>query len=406
MRAIPFGEFLDRVDTQVKTQPRPVQAMVELTYGCNLRCVHCYNPTHEAENELPTGTILGILDELAEQGCLRVGFTGGELLTRRDALEIVRCAKRLGMLINILTNATMITPALADEIRALDPYQVDVSVYGATAETYESVTRVRGSFARFQNGLDLLTERQVPVLLKLVLLTLNAHEHDAMRELARTRGLPYQLSADVHPKVDGSLEPLAYRLSAEQAFEIWRRQSGEAVRQSLMEGAAVGPSTRESCAVADACGFGERVFHCRCGKTSAAVTPHGKLNLCLSIYHPQYDLTQGSVREGWRQLVELVASAGPGPEYECNGCSLTAHCSRGVGDSWLLDGIFDRSCIPYYRELAEHKARFITNSLASGSRLMASGNASLGDFPGAGSPESDDAGSFQRRRTPGEHRRF
>lgn len=351
MNDIAFGELMNRLSKKGSAAPYLVQAMVELTYGCNLRCVHCYNPTHEATNELTTDMVLRTLDGLAEQGCLRVGFTGGELFTRRDALVIMRHAKRLGLLINVLTNATMITPALADQIRALDPYQVDVSVYGATSETYERVTRVPGSFERFSRGVDLLAQRRVPVLLKLVLLTLNVHEHDAMRDFARTRNLPYQASTDVHPKVDGSLEPLAYRLSPQQAFEVWRRESGERLRRC--------PETSTVKKVEDGCGLAAGVFHCRCGKTSAAVTPYGRLNLCLSAYYPQYDLTQGSLKDGWQQLVGLVASAKPGPAYECIGCSLTQHCSRGAGDSWLQYNVFDSECIPYFRDLAERKARFL-----------------------------------------------
>ena len=202
--------------------------------------------------------------------------------------------------------------------------QVDVSVYGATAETYERVTRVPGSFARFVRGVDLLADRRVPVLLKLVLLTPNVHEHHAMREFARARSLPYQINTEIHPNVDGSLEPLTYRLPPHQAFEVWREESGEKVLQRQMEEPAAspcrpepsspGPSSPERSSIDEgACGFAEGVFHCRCGKTSAAVTPYGKLNLCLSIYHPQYDLTNGSLKEGWNQLVDLVNSANPGP---------------------------------------------------------------------------------------------
>ncbi len=381
MRQISLDELLTRLSRKATPAPRLAQAMVELTYGCNLRCVHCYNPTHEATEERTTDEVLRTLDQLVEGGCLRVGFTGGELFTRRDAMEIMRYAKRLGVLVNVLTNATMITPALADEIRALDPYQVDVSVYGATAETYESVTRVRGAFARFLRGLDLLTARQVPALLKLVLLTINSHEHDAMRELARARNLPYQVSTDVHPRVDGSLEPLAYRLAPEQVFEVWRQESGQKLRtEAAQESPRHSPQLEPAGRVDEGCGFAEGPFHCRCGTTSAAVTPHGKLNLCLSIYHPQYDLTGGSVQEGWRQLVDLVTAAKAGPDYECPACPLTQHCSRGAGDSWLQHGVFDSACVPYFRDLAERKADFLCGPTPVATRRMA-GETSAPSFP-------------------------
>src|SRR5438132_1752263 len=116
--------------------------MVELTYGCNLRCVHCYNPTHQAKGELATKQIIAIMDQLAGQGCVDIAFTGGEIFTRRDCFEIVASAKAKGFLITLFTNATMITPDTADRLQALGLKMVEISIYGATQETYERVTRI------------------------------------------------------------------------------------------------------------------------------------------------------------------------------------------------------------------------------------------------------------------------
>ena len=374
MRQISLDELLTRLSQKATPVPRLAQAMVELTYGCNLRCVHCYNPTHEATQERTTDEVLRTLDQLVDGGCLRVGFTGGELFTRRDAIEILRYARRRGLLITILTNATTLTPALADQIQALQPYQVDISVYGATAATYEAVTRVPGSFDRFLHGVDLLNDRGIPVMLKLVLLKINVHEHDAMRGLAGARHLPYQVNTDVHPTVDGSLEPLAHRLTPEQAFEVWRRESGQTLLANATQGSRRGaPHLQPAVVVEEGCGSAEGPFHCRCGTSSAAVTPYGELNLCLSIYHPRYDLTSGSVQEGWRHLVDLVATAKAGPDYECPACPLTEHCSRGAGDSWLQHGVFDSACVPYFRDLAERKADSLSGPTPTASRRIPGG---------------------------------
>src|SRR5581483_793803 len=104
--------------------------------------------------------------------------------------------------IHIVTNATLMTPELCDRLAELEPYQVDVSLYGATAATYESVTQVQGSFDAFLRGLDLLRAKNLPVLLKLVMMTLNHQEYDLMKEFARRRNLPYKMGADIHPRVD------------------------------------------------------------------------------------------------------------------------------------------------------------------------------------------------------------
>ncbi len=325
-----------------------VSSMVELTYGCNLRCVHCHNPTHEAKNELSTDQVFRILDGLAAQGCLWVGFTGGEIFTRRDAFEIFRHAKSLGFVISLLTNATLITPDRADQIKALNPFLVDISMYGATAETYEQVTGVPGSFAKFVQGVDLLLDRKIAVLLKLVLMTINVHELELMKQFAVSRGVRHKMFTEIHPRVDGAQEPLAYQLSVDQQFEIWKQISGEKFLQ-------VPRQEQEE----ERCGFAGQLFDCSCGKSNAAVTPYGKMNLCISTHTPQFDLTTGTVSEGWKKLVDLVASAKPGPEYECGECGIAKYCTRGTMDGWMEQGKFDGPCLPHFREMAQRKADFL-----------------------------------------------
>jgi len=354
-----FEFLIGRLEKKVRVRPQMIRAIVELTYGCNLRCVHCYNPTHEARNELSTEQIYRILDGLAAQGCLWVVFTGGELFTRRDVFEIFRYAKSLGFVISILTNATLITPDRADQIKALEPYLVEISIYGATAETYEQVTQIPGSFPKFMQGVDLLLDRSAPILLKLILMTLNAHEWEAMRDFAISRGIRYKVGTEIFPKVDGSREPLVYQLSPEQKFKIWQKISGESMVEEQRSLSKMGGGEEEK----DGCGSGGQLFDCGCGKSGAAVTPYGKMNLCVSIYTPQFDLTTGAVRESWDRLVDLVASTKPGPEYECGECQLAKHCIRGTHNGWLEQGRFDGPCLSHFREVAQKKADFLTAGL-------------------------------------------
>jgi radical SAM protein with 4Fe4S-binding SPASM domain len=321
----------------------PVEAMVELTYGCNLRCVHCYNPTHQAAGELDTARFFRLIDELAAVGCLQVGFTGGEALTRRDCLEIMTYAREKGFAVSLLTNATLITPEGADRIQALHPKRVEVSIYGATAETYERVTQVPGSFARFANGVRLLRDRRVPVLIKMPVMTLNAEEVEQARALVASWGIEFVYCAEIFPRVDGCREPLQFRLSPEDVVRITRQMGG--YQKWKAEG---GGEQEQGCE-----GSPNGLFTCKCGRTSLAITPYGQMNLCVSLPTPKYDLTAGTVAEGWRQLVEFVnrANDSPGPAYECPRCDLRNGCRQGPMNAWLETTDLS-PCLPYFKELA------------------------------------------------------
>jgi len=320
----------------------PVEAMIELTYGCNLRCVHCYNPTHQAKDELTTAQITLLIDQLAAVGCVELGFTGGEIFTRRDLFEILAYAKGKGFAITLLTNATLITPERADRLQALRPHRVEISIYGATQETYERVTRMPGSFQAFLTGVQLLRERTVPLLVKMPVMTLNQHEVKQAKALVEGWGVKFVYCTEIFPRVDGSLEPLQYRLPPHEVVRIdetivgsrkWRAEGGEEKGES--------------------CQTGEGLFTCKCGKSSLAVTPYGRMNLCVSFPTPQYDLRCGTVSEGWKTLVELVDSsnAKPGEAFECPTCPVQSHCRQGPMNAWLETQRLE-PCLPYFKELA------------------------------------------------------
>ena len=358
MSVLHFDHLVGRYKKQASSHPHLVHATVELTYGCNLRCVHCFNPTHYAKGERTTQEIFHTLDELVAEGCLWVGFTGGEIFTRRDSMEILWYAKKLGMVVSILTNATMITPVLADQIQALEPFLVEISVYGSNAETYEKVTGIRGSFQKFVTGMDLLIERRVTVLLKVVLMSINVHEFEEMWNFSTKRGVNCRVSTSIQPKADGSKEPLAYRIDPERVFEIWKKLSGETLRrkQLLAENVIREDIMEEGCNTSSE----EPLFQCACGKSNAAITPYGKMNLCVSMHHPQINLNEVSVHEAWQSLVDLVAQARPGSGYECGTCPVEKRCDRGPKDGWLEEGKFDAGCLPYHQKIAQLKTEFLS----------------------------------------------
>jgi radical SAM protein with 4Fe4S-binding SPASM domain len=335
-------QFWSALSQKAAQQRVPVEAMIELTYGCNLRCVHCYNPTHQAKDELATALIKALIEQLAEAGCLHLAFTGGEIFTRRDLFEILAYAKGKGFAITLLTNATLITPERADRIQALGPDGVEISIYGATQETYERVTRIPGSFTAFITGVQLLRQRDVPLVIKMPVMTLNHHEVQQAKALVEGWRIKFVYCTEIFPRVDGSLEPLQYRLSPQEVVHI-----DEIIVGSRRWRAEGGREKGESCQA------GEGLFTCKCGKNSLAVTPYGRMNLCVSLPTPQYDLQTGTVSEGWGTLVELVdgANAIPGEAYECPQCPVQSHCRQGPMNAWLETRRLE-PCLPYFKELA------------------------------------------------------
>ena len=167
----------------------PVEVSIEVTRRCPLECLHCYNnlPMGDVEarrRELTFEEHCRLLDELVEMGCLWILYTGGEIFARKDFLDIYTEAKKRGFIITLFTNGTLINERIADHLAEYPPFAVEITLYGATRETYEALTGIRGSFDRCMKGIRLLKERNLPLKLKTVPTTINQHEVFEMKRFA------------------------------------------------------------------------------------------------------------------------------------------------------------------------------------------------------------------------------
>jgi radical SAM protein with 4Fe4S-binding SPASM domain len=309
---------------QLKGGRYPLSATFDLTERCNLACVHCYirQPATSwatRTQELTTAQVAGLLDKMADAGCLFVTLTGGEVLLRPDFAEIYGHARQRGLLVNVFTNATLLTPRIADLLATSRPLAVDVTLYGATAETYERVTGVPGSYGRCWRGIRLALDRGLPLHLKAVVLTTNRHELPAMRTQAEELDVKFRYDGLVWPRLDGGQQPLDYRLSVEEVVgldcEDPERQQAWADQARLCEGHLIRAEYVYSC------GAGFRSFHVDSG---------GRLSVCAMSRRPAYDLLQGSFQDGWEAL-RAVTKEKRQLDTACRTCRVGPLCVQCPG---------------------------------------------------------------------------
>jgi len=341
MKKLEAETFLGLLSTKAAISRQPDGVTFELTYGCNLRCVHCYNPTHRAlPHELTTSEICGLLNQIADLGVLTVTFTGGEPSVRPDIGEILHAARRQGLMIHLMTNATRITPSFTDLLQEVGVSRVNVSIYGATEAVYEGMTAVPGSYRQFRQGLLNLAAAALPVLVRMPVTTINREEIQACRQLVESLHMRFQYCLEIMTTSTGDRTPLQYRLAPEEKVRI--DQEMRPHRET--------PSSEESCS------SNQSFIECACGQSRFAITPYGNMNLCTAFPIPCYDLRTGTVKEGWELLKQTVDQAQPNHRYECPTCEARPHCHQGRSDAWLETGDLS-SCLPHFKEWAELEHR-------------------------------------------------
>jgi uncharacterized Fe-S cluster-containing radical SAM superfamily protein len=187
---------LDVADQQVKSavtvrstsEHGYSSASYELNFRCNYECEHCYLGLKDTE-ALPWRDRQQLLTTIRDAGVLWLQLTGGEPLLDDHFRETYELAHDLGMMITVSSNGSrMHRPEILDLMTQRPPHRVSLSVYGATPESYERLTRRRGSFAAFIKGMTAGVEAGIPIRLNLIVTKYNAHEVSQMQALAESHG--------------------------------------------------------------------------------------------------------------------------------------------------------------------------------------------------------------------------
>ena len=132
----------------------PICLTWELTYACNLACVHCLSSSGKRDpRELSTQQCKDIIDELERMQVFYVNIGGGEPTVRPDFWELVDYATAHHVGVKFSTNGVRITPEVAAKLAASDYVDVQISLDGATAEVNDAV-RGQGSFAMAIRALE------------------------------------------------------------------------------------------------------------------------------------------------------------------------------------------------------------------------------------------------------------
>jgi len=180
MKVEDYGDWSLGVHQRLSTKRIPISGSIEVTQRCNNHCIHCYNnlsagDRQAAAAELSLNEHYRILDEIVDAGCLWLLLTGGEIFLRRDFLDIYAYARQKGLLITLFTNGTLVSRQIADQLTRLPPFSIEITIYGRTKETYESVTQMPGSYEQCINGIRMLMARKLPLKLKTMATARNLH---------------------------------------------------------------------------------------------------------------------------------------------------------------------------------------------------------------------------------------
>ena len=262
-------------------------------------------------------------------------FTGGEVFLRPDFLDIYTHAKKLGLLTSIFTNGTLISEKIADHLAAYRPLSIEITLYGYTRDTYERVTRTPGSFDRCLQGIRFLKERNLPLKLKTMALKINVHELWEMKHFVEEElGLQFKFDGRLSPRTDCSIAPLDYRLSPAELLALDLKDPDRVAEfKRFIEHFHTPASRREK---------PENLYICGGGAHSFAVDPGGRMRICVLSNGQGYDLSKGSVKEGWEKALLKIRQQKLSEHTKCFNCVIRSLCGMCPANAALECGDAER----------------------------------------------------------------
>lgn len=318
------GDRYKAILLRSQQQHRLVGVHWELTYRCNEKCTHCYLdvllPGARLPGELTTEEARRVIDELAELGALTITFSGGEILVRHDFFEIAAYARKRGFAIRLYTNGILIRPEVADQIAALHPVAVELSIYGADAATHDGITTIPGSFDLTLRAARLLKERGVKVTLKTPITRENWDQMEAMRALAAEIGAGWQYDLTIVPKHTGDRSPLRHRMSDGQLLKVFQRE--------------LDPSSWHMAP------YREDYRFCGIGLSSMTIGPYGEVFSCIGARVSAGNLREQPLATIWREspVWQELSGLTLGNLPVCSTCELRQYCVRCHGNAAFEDG--------------------------------------------------------------------
>ncbi len=336
-----------------KSIRQPYSVIMELTPRCNMNCIHCYLQDTHNSDEMTYQQITDILDILCEKGILFITFTGGEILARKDFVDIYMYAKRKGFLVELFTNGYLFTDEIISVLGKFPPMLVDVSLYGSCEHTYQKITGISGAFEVVVNNCRKLIEANIRVALKSPVMAFSYQEIPAMKKIASELQIPIRFAFEILGTIDRDDKPRKYQVSLADALQYEAEDYDfEAVKSGRVYQR-----------------YQKGIFDCNIGQNSFMIDYKGNMCPCMKFRHKGVPLKKENFDCIWgdfKKYSELQAA----PGYWCNKCDASGYCDVCPAECDFLYGDMEYRTEEMCKMAKARKILYEQNSLERAVSLL------------------------------------
>jgi len=230
---------------------KPIYVKIKVNYGCNLKCEMCKHWRERREPPISMGRFREIISELAELGCKKIHFSGGEPLLRPQLPDLVEHATQLGMRVTLTTNGTLVDKEKAKRLIEAGLRGVNVSIDSPNRKMHEKIRGVEGAFKTTARAVTLFRKYahkgKLTVRINTVVSRTNYTTLDTLPDLAHELGadginlIPVDdhcgeilsmrkkdialFNAEIAPRIEARAGELGVSLADDDAYPFGRGES-------------------------------------------------------------------------------------------------------------------------------------------------------------------------------------
>lgn len=300
--------YFDAKIKQLHTKNTPLISIFELTYHCNFTCTHCYADFRLQRRELELEDYKEIFKDFRKMGILHLGFTGGEVFTKKNVHAILEEAKRQRFAIRILTNGYFIDDEQIKFLNHISPTAIEISFYSHIESVFENITKKPGSYQKVLNAITNLAKNDHVVYAKSPIFNSNvAHLNDTELFVQKLGALPLY-DPLLTPTDCSASSPINLRTSNEELLAYYQTKT-------------LKPSNR----------YNDHM--CSVGRSAFAVSPYGDVFPCIQIKKAIGNLKTHAIEHIWNTAPFLNQLRGTTFKTtpKCSVCDMTEHCSPCMG---------------------------------------------------------------------------
>lgn len=342
---------MDALDSVLKIEERlvmkatiahiPIGGTFELLPLCNMNCDMCFIRLSPEEMK-KRGRLrsadewLDIAKQMKQAGTLFVLLTGGEPFLYPEFIKLYQGLRALGMIVTINTNGTLITKEIAEVLGKDKPRRVNITLYGASNETYAQLCHNPHGFDQMMRGIQLLKEQHIDIKLNGTIVPENQHEIDDFIRISKELDLYMKMDTYMYPSSRERFcefqekSRLPAIQAARKSVEIKTKQKSSeeflAYRQYMLD----------NCDNADE----DRALNCRAGQSAFWIMWNGIMTPCIFMNHIGIDVFENGFDKAWQYIVEKSQKILL--PHQCATCSKRNVCQICAASAYCETGSFDK----------------------------------------------------------------